>query len=210
MALQLVPIHIGIQMVKKIEGTYAKFYKPPSFDNFGNSTYVNGVKDGKSVEWFRNGQKKLIEYIKDGFREGRYNEWHKNGMMKIQGHFKKGNPIDEFTEWYNDGSIKLKAKYSDGYIPLEPDTYRLAEEQWYDFEGELFETDIDLKKHMIAKIDKEIKTTKMLFGVFGEDADNTALEMINKIKSLEALDDYLLKKKKEELKNTLKDIKPIT
>jgi antitoxin component YwqK of YwqJK toxin-antitoxin module len=101
--------------------------------------YVNGIENGESKEYFRNGKLHQEGQYKNGKEDGLWKEWYSTGQLKRQTEFKDGKAVstkeDEkfhtlfskgielFNEGHYSGAIKnydkaieLNAKYSDVYF----------------------------------------------------------------------------------------------
>ena len=51
--------------------------------------FKNGKKNGKSIQWFQNGEKHIEAELKDNKYDGSYSSWWENGNLKEKGFYKK-------------------------------------------------------------------------------------------------------------------------
>ncbi len=64
-----------------------------------------GVRVGKRVTWYSNGQIKSEEfYSNSGTFEGLFVDWYENGQKKEEANFKNGKLIGSITKWDEDGN----------------------------------------------------------------------------------------------------------
>ena len=73
--------------------------------------YKDGKEDGKSVEWYLNGQIKSERNYKEGKKNGKWTEWYKNGQLKIEKNYKNDKFDGKFTWWHENGQKWLEANY---------------------------------------------------------------------------------------------------
>ena len=75
----------------------------------------NGKLDGKSTEWFSNGEIWTEKLYIEGNLVGktRYS-YHENGEIKSKNNYKVGKQDGKQTTWYEDGQIKSEKNYTDG------------------------------------------------------------------------------------------------
>jgi len=71
--------------------------------------YLNGRRNGPSVEWYLNGKLKRNALYKDGKLEGECTEFYENEKKLRSSYFINGKWNGPFTEWYSDG-----ARFSEG------------------------------------------------------------------------------------------------
>ena len=55
--------------------------------------FKNGVEDGKSTRWYRNGNKKQEGIFLNGEKDGLWTWWYDNGIKKKEGEYKNGKFI---------------------------------------------------------------------------------------------------------------------
>jgi len=65
--------------------------------------YKNNKKHGKSIYWYKNGQKKEEVTYKNVKLDGLWTSWYKNGQKRIEGIYKDGKKDGIWTAWYDDG-----------------------------------------------------------------------------------------------------------
>ena len=78
------------------------------------TTYVNGVQNGRETHWYVMGQKKLEVNLVQGNAEGVCTEWYKNGTKKSEGNFTNGKENGEHKWWFNKGQIDQIVFYENG------------------------------------------------------------------------------------------------
>ena len=59
---------------------------------------------------------KKREFFKDGILDGKTIEWYKNGNKKIEGVYSNGKKQGVFLSWKEDGSLILKQIFVSGLI----------------------------------------------------------------------------------------------
>ena len=80
------------------------------------ANYLNDSLHGKIVEWYRNGQLKLIGSYSNGLKSEKWKYWYKNGTIMSQ-QFYVNNTIDDWSILYhNNGVMKEKAYYINGML----------------------------------------------------------------------------------------------
>ncbi len=102
-------------------------YVPGSKDGLWTSFYKNGtIKSkiefrhgkiaGQHLEWFMNGQKKIIsfKYYSSG---GKHLEWYNNGQLKTEAYFTRREYKDSlYREFNRDGTLLVEQEYDDGLL----------------------------------------------------------------------------------------------
>jgi len=78
------------------------------------SGYLNGKKEGISLEWFPNGSIRSERFYTNGEKNGIHYGWYENGSIRFQYSFKNGVNEGISTEWYRDGMISRQTVYSSG------------------------------------------------------------------------------------------------
>lgn len=71
----------------------------------------------KTVEFYRNGNKKIEGKLKNNLRHGKWIYWYENGNKWSEGNFKNGLSNGRFEVYNSDGTRMLSSGYSNG----EPD-----------------------------------------------------------------------------------------
>lgn len=67
------------------------------------ATYSNGLKNGTSLTWHRNGQVQSEVVMQVGRPVGRAREWHENGVVAVEKFYDHGGRVTECREWDEDG-----------------------------------------------------------------------------------------------------------
>ena len=90
-------------------GKWVKYYKN------GQLAYKGEYKDGKEVgEWvgyWDNGQLAYKGEYKDGMRTGKWVKYYKNGYLEEKGEYKDGKFEGEWVSYNIDGTIESKKTY---------------------------------------------------------------------------------------------------
>jgi antitoxin component YwqK of YwqJK toxin-antitoxin module len=94
-------INSSQSVLKKYEDILSSFEK----------NYKDGKEDGKSIEWYLNGQIKSERNYKEGKKDGNWTEWYKNGQLKIEKNYKNDKFDGKFTWWHENGQKWLEANY---------------------------------------------------------------------------------------------------
>jgi len=93
-------------------GKLIDWYKNGQVKNETN--YTNGVQTGKSISWYENGQIKSETTYLNNKAEGKSKNWYQNGQLKSDcDHINNQYDGDIITYWKN-GNIKRKDKYKEG------------------------------------------------------------------------------------------------
>ena len=74
----------------------------------------NYIAHGKYIAWYENGQKKQVEYWKDGKLNGSFITWHDNGMKHQVGSYKDGNMDCLYREYEPLGQKIVEGEVIDG------------------------------------------------------------------------------------------------
>ena len=77
-------------------------------------TYKKGLKNGKHLGWWENGNKKYEFYFKNDQSEGKHLQWHQNGKLFTQKNFRYGLEDGEQKGWDMQGNLMYKYIYNDG------------------------------------------------------------------------------------------------
>ncbi len=72
--------------------------------------YLNGMKNGKWIEKYENGEKKSELYYEKGSLHDKSTYWHKNGKINAIENYNQGNKHGPWEEWYENGQ-KRSEKY---------------------------------------------------------------------------------------------------
>ena len=68
----------------------------------------------KSIEYYKNGQKKMEGSYKDSLRTGEWLCWYENGKLWSRGTFIKGKSEGRFLSYNEDGSLFQESMYKEG------------------------------------------------------------------------------------------------
>lgn len=77
----------------------------------GEIEMKGGQPHGKSIEWYRNGQKKCEQAYHLGKRNGRWLEWHRCGTKRSETNYAEGVRHGIYIEWQPDGQRTIEGKY---------------------------------------------------------------------------------------------------
>ena len=69
--------------------------------------------NGRVVEWYGNGQKKVEGRMKDGRKDGLWTSWHANGQKNAEGTFKDGKEDGPWIEWHKNGQKLAEHNYTE-------------------------------------------------------------------------------------------------
>ncbi|MFH2094233.1 MAG: toxin-antitoxin system YwqK family antitoxin [Bacteroidota bacterium] len=89
------------------------FYYPDGSKSV-DAWYNNDTLHGKTIEWYKSGQIKLMGNYKRGLRSGKWKYWYSNGKIQSQQYFVNGQPDDWYFSWYSNGNMKEKGYYVSG------------------------------------------------------------------------------------------------
>ena len=76
--------------------------------------FKNGIIDGSSFSWHKNGQKKSHTHAKDGKFHGLQTYWYENGQKRIESTWKEFLRHGLETQWHENGQKKSEQNYKDG------------------------------------------------------------------------------------------------
>jgi len=74
-------------------------------------SWSTAKKDGPSISYYENGQKKYESHYKNGKRDGLLTRWHKNGQKSEEHHYKNGELEGLWTMWYENGQKMEEIHY---------------------------------------------------------------------------------------------------
>ena len=90
------------------------------WDNKGRKkilrSYSRGVLDGRYIDWYPNGNRKLDGFAMDGEKKGLWVEWYQNGEKKEEGVWKNGQADGIFEEWYPNGKKAVEQVFKLGHL----------------------------------------------------------------------------------------------
>src|SRR6478735_3291854 len=73
--------------------------------DFGHRLLYKGKPISGEVEEYQGGSLISREEYSDGIRQGPTQEWHRNGLLKSQGIHRRGLLVGEFREWHSNGTL---------------------------------------------------------------------------------------------------------
>jgi len=62
-------------------------------------SYINGIMEGPSIEYYPSGQIKMMSRFKYNRLEGEFTEWYENGLIKEESYYQDGVKHGESTIW---------------------------------------------------------------------------------------------------------------
>ncbi len=77
-------------------------------------SYKKGIKDGPSINYFRNGNKSEIVKYKEGVKEGLWRQFYDDGNTRFETVYKNGKLNGIFHYFYKNGRLKYKGTYVNG------------------------------------------------------------------------------------------------
>ena len=77
-------------------------------------SYKEGLRQGGSIRWWENGNKKLEMTYVDGKSSGPTFEWFLDGKKKVEKEYSSGIPHGKEVAWYDDGAKHYERHYSGG------------------------------------------------------------------------------------------------
>jgi len=87
--------------------------------------YKNGKKDGLSEYWFKSGKFSGIRNYKNGKLDGLLEEWYENGILYGKGYYKNNKRDGLFETRYINGQLEDRINYKNG-------KFNGLFEEWYD------------------------------------------------------------------------------
>jgi len=87
-------------------------------------SYIHGIMEGPYVEYYNNGQIRLVCKCKNNRIDGEYSEWYEDGTILEESHYKNGRKHGDCTNWVREGYMRIASvtKYEDGE-PIDEDGY---------------------------------------------------------------------------------------
>ena len=101
-------------------GIADKVFMGPELEFFedGNrkvlGTWENGVKTGVWTTWYDNGTKKSIEHYQGDVKHGAFRGWYDNGQQRFEGEIAFGLETGLWTHWHPNGQKKGTGEFSEG------------------------------------------------------------------------------------------------
>ncbi len=90
------------------------------FYNVGDHTEIGtfnlGLKDGKWIHYFENGNKSFEGEYRNDEPIGKHNYFYPNGNLKLSGNYRGGKKINKWRKYNDDGSLFATYKYRNGVI----------------------------------------------------------------------------------------------
>ena len=102
---------------QEYNGTFRNFY--PDKQREFTVDYKDGLKHGKLVGWYKNGNIKIEEHYENGKRNGLSKFWYENGNQKDIALYKDGIIDGIVDTWYENGQKKQMLTYEDGVLVME-------------------------------------------------------------------------------------------
>jgi len=81
-----------------------------------NTTYENGLKNGRYLEYFFTGELKIHTYYLNDNVDGWYKSFHPDGKISENYFQKEGKKIGIHKRWYPDGQLMSIAHYENGEV----------------------------------------------------------------------------------------------
>jgi antitoxin component YwqK of YwqJK toxin-antitoxin module len=110
-------LHDGKERFKQYQNgmKHGRFIKKEENANFllKDCTYVNGKKDGPSIERWWNKKIKVKNNWANGMKHGYEVEFHENGKIFKRSMFKNGLPTGEHKLWWPNGLVSSIAVYDE-------------------------------------------------------------------------------------------------
>jgi len=93
------------------------------FYSMKNSLFSSVMK-GKAEEWYSNGKRKKLYFLKNGLKDGEYREWYPSGKIKIVCAYSKDQYDSWFQELYESGELRRICFFCNGKL------FRNTLEEW--------------------------------------------------------------------------------
>ena len=90
-------------------------YETVHLDN-PNRAYqvINGIKHGKSLVWYENGQLQYETDYKNGQIDGKSRAWYENGQLSYETDYKNGKIDGKSLVWRENGQLTYEKDYTNG------------------------------------------------------------------------------------------------
>ena len=96
-----------------IVGSFKEFYISGKLKK--EIAYSNsGIKDGKYISYYENGQIKEKGNYQKGNKTGLWKQWHLNGQIASSGKHEGWKKVGPWKLWYDNGQLKDSTHYTDG------------------------------------------------------------------------------------------------
>ena len=97
---------------QKFSGWIFSFYS--RFNIRSISRYQNGLKDGREIFYYENGQKWSEQFFQAGLPHGQSRGWFKNGSPRFTKEYLLGMNVGEYWAWHDNGQLAYFVKYNSG------------------------------------------------------------------------------------------------
>jgi antitoxin component YwqK of YwqJK toxin-antitoxin module len=82
----------------------------------GIDNYGTPFKHGHDIDYYANGNRRVLKTYRKNVLHGEYLEGHENGQSSVAGHYNNGDRVGTWTEWYVTGRKKLVETYSNDLL----------------------------------------------------------------------------------------------
>jgi antitoxin component YwqK of YwqJK toxin-antitoxin module len=77
--------------------------------------WIDGVPQGKTLTWHRNGQPRTASAMQDGkIADGLHSAWHENGQKLWDQEFVNGHSEGQLVRWFDNGVLEETGHYKAG------------------------------------------------------------------------------------------------
>ncbi|PWH83180.1 hypothetical protein DIS18_01100 [Algibacter marinivivus] len=95
------------------EGVLVSYYAPEKLKS--KIEYIEGRKHGSENQWYKNGNKLVERFYKDGYKTGIHKSWWEDGTPKFEYHFNEKGEFDgNVKEWHKNAQIFRDFNYVAG------------------------------------------------------------------------------------------------
>ena len=101
-------------LVKRDGVYYKKFSEVPctgKVTGIAKGSFKNGKKEGKWVQYSKNGQLNFKGNYKNGKVEGAWVYYWDNGQLSAKGNYKNGKREGEWVNYYDNGQLQFKGNF---------------------------------------------------------------------------------------------------
>lgn len=92
-----------------IEGKKISYFK--SGKVWKEEDHRDGLKNGRSQEYFENGSPKEIAMFEKNEYNGQFNQWFENGKKKSDGSFSAGQRVGRWSFYHDNGQLAVAAEF---------------------------------------------------------------------------------------------------
>ncbi len=82
--------------------------------NTTNTKYLNGLRNGKQIEYYKNKIKRREYWYSNDKKNGKCIDFHTNGNKEAKGTYLYDTPNGKWTYWYANGNKELEGEYING------------------------------------------------------------------------------------------------